>query len=200
MAIRKLFLAALLLALAAAAGCATYRVRYDYETGVEFGRYRTFDWMAPPRPDAEISSLTIRRIRTAVQTRLREKGYDRDEADPDFLIAAHTGRETKIDVVDWGYHYGGFHRYHLGYHMGYFHPGYRIDVYQYQQGTLILDFVDRDSREMIWRGTVTRVIDPDLTPEERERVIGEAVSRVLENFPPPRNEGKPSGTGGPGGY
>jgi hypothetical protein len=137
--------------------------------------------MPSPAGGAEVTDLTVKRVRAAVENELAEKGYSPDARNPDFLIAIRGGKEKRVDVVDGGYAYRGYD--HDNY--GYYHPHHRIDVYQYEEGTLILDFVDAGSRELIWRGTVTRVIDPNATRKKRVQMVNEAVGKVLETFPPP---------------
>ena len=162
-------------------GCATYTTTYDYDPAVRFAELRNFDWLNSPGSSQAVDELTVKRIKAAVESQLAEKGYSMDTSNPDFLIAAHGGKEKKVDVVDWGYTYRGNNRYNYGYDG----RNRQIDVYQYQEGTLILDFVDATSRELIWRGSVSKVIDPDASPEKRDKTVNEAVTKVLEKFPPP---------------
>jgi hypothetical protein len=163
------------------AGCATYTTHFDYDPDVRFAELKNYDWLSPTIRGQTISELTVKRIKASTERQLIEKGYRMDTVNPDFLIAIHGGREKKVDLIDWGYTYRGYKHYHYGY----YNRSHRIDIYEYQEGTLILDFVDAESRELIWRGSVTRVIDPNATPEKRERVINEAVAKILEKFPPP---------------
>ncbi len=101
------------------------------------------------------------------------------EENPDFLIALHTGKQAKVNIRDWGYSHGRYGR-----DWG-ATGGSRIDVYQYEEGTIMLDFVDAESRELIWRGTATAEIDLQRTPEERDKLVDEGVTEMLKNFPPP---------------
>ena len=59
-----------------------------------------------------------------------------------------------------------------------------MDVHQYEEGTLILDFVDADAKELIWRGTATKALDSNPTPEKIEKNIGNVVAKILAKFPP----------------
>jgi len=72
-----------------------------------------------------------------------------DTANPVFVISLHGGKEKKVNEVDWDYDY-------RVYDPSYGHAcrDQRIDVYQYEEGSLILDFVDATSLELIWRGPV----------------------------------------------
>jgi hypothetical protein len=57
----------------------------------------------------------------------------------------------------------------------------------WDEGTLVLDFADGKTGTPLWRGTASRAIDYDLTPEERRAGLHEAVRAVLAKFPPPRS-------------
>ena len=162
-------------------GCATYTTHFDYDPEVRFVELTNYDWLSSPAGSGEVNELVVKRIKAAVEMQLEEKGYIKDNSQPDFLIALRGGRETKVDVVDWGYTYRGPNHYNRGYSA----QRDRIDVYKYEEGTLIIDFVDAATRELTWRGSVTGVIDPAATPEKRDKVVNEAVARVLANFPPP---------------
>jgi len=51
-----------------------------------------------------------------------------------------------------------------------------------------LDFVDAESKKMIWRGVAKAEVDDQSTPDEKEKLIKEAVQKILENFPPPASK------------
>jgi hypothetical protein len=155
-------------------GCSTISVNHDYDPDFNFSSLRTYDLLPVPAKAAR-NELVVKRVVSAVKQNLDAKGIIRDSRKPDFLIAIHGGRQTKVDVVDWGYSYGRY---------GMYRGPRRVDVYEYQEGTLIIDFVDARTRELFWRGTATGVIDPYRSPEERGRIINEAVAKVLDKFPP----------------
>ena len=98
---------------------------------------------------------------------------------PDFLIAEHLGKKDKVHVTSWGYDYGP----RVRYWGGYWGPA-GVTTHEYEEGSLILDFVDTKSKKMIWRGAAKAVVDPSNTPEKREKLINEAVNEILKNFPP----------------
>jgi len=165
-------------------GCSDITVEYDYDPAYDFSKLRTFDWLPiPVKP--EISQLSVRRIKSAVTEELQAKGFRQTSSKPDFTIAAHIMKEEKVDVRSWGYCYGPTRRYrHWGYYGEPIAAPPQIDTFRYEEGTLILDFVEAKSKEMIWRGTAKRVLDPGGTPEEHEKAVHEVAGKILENFPP----------------
>lgn len=165
-----------------ATGCApSVTVQLDYDKEANFAALKTFAWLPiPVNPPAGVkealarNSLMDKRIRRAVEAQLIAKGYQTNVNNPDFMVTYHVGVEEKIAVTDWGYGYG---------RRGWGGPP-RIDVYQYQQGSLILDLIDSNSKQLIWRGFAQGEIDPYAPTEKREQRVNDVVARMLANFPP----------------
>ena len=157
-----------------AISCSTISVKHDYDMTVDFAKLKTFYWLPIP-VQAGINELDVKRIQSAVSTQLQAKGYRMMSDNPDFMIAMHLGKQHKVDVHEWGYAYGPRARFAgLG----------GIEVYQYEEGTLLLDFVDTRSKGLIWRGVATGEIDRYASTETRNKRINEAVQKILSNFPP----------------
>ena len=159
--------------------CATiYDVKYDYDKQAIFESLKTYDWMTVPEK-ANIDSLNVERVKKAVNAELQAKGYIMTSNNPDFLIAEHLGKKDKVQITSWGYDYGPYDRYRGGYRG----PA-GISTHEYEEGSLILDFVDSKSKKMIWRGVAKAIVDTANTPEKREKLINEAVQEILKNYPP----------------
>lgn len=153
-------------------GCSSVSYNFDYDTEFDFSGIRTYAW-APLPDQAPGENLTRRRIEAAVNDGLAARGYGQS-GEPDLRVVVHLGTEDKIDVVDWGYGYGRGWR-----------GGRRdISVYNYTQGTMILDMIDARSNEVVWRGTAIGVLSSNPTPQERTRKINEVVQKLLASFPP----------------
>lgn len=168
------------------AGCSSISVRYDYDKTADFQSYKTYAWLPQPttstsgsaRHAIQRNSLLDKRILAAVNTQMTEKGLRVDTEDPDLLLMYHTGVEDKVNVTDWGYSYP----YHYG---GWYYGGGRdIDVTYYQEGTLILDFIDGQSKELVWRGMATAALSSNPTPESSDKQINNAVAKMLNGYPP----------------
>ena len=59
-----------------------------------------------------------------------------------------------------------------------------IDVYEYEEGSIVIDFVDSDTNELIYRSKVSAIISRNIDFEQRRKNIQKAVRKILENFPP----------------
>ena len=178
----KLFF--LLFLLAAVVGCSTvYDVQTDYDTKTDFTNLRTYNWL--PVPDkADIDSLDVIRVQKAVNAEMQAKGLRLTSDNPDFLIAEHLGKKDKVSVRNWGYDYGPY----AGYWGGAWGPSGGVSTYQFEEGSLILDFVDAQTKKMIWRGSAKAEVNDARTPEKRDELITEAVQKILKSFPPPASK------------
>jgi hypothetical protein len=176
------------------AGCASLSVNHDFDPQFDFASVKSYDWMPVPKK-AKTDELTLKHIQYSVNNALQGKGLRMSSDNPDVLVAVHGGKERKVDVQEWGYGYAN-HDYYGGGYGGPYHGRrgpyldsprsdfeYRrgVDRYEYDVGTLVIDIVSADSKELIWRGTASGVIDPNAPSRD---TIAHAVNKILERFPP----------------
>ena len=179
--------------------CSGRLVRSDYDREINFARLKTFDWQSESEYSGSNSlaknSLFEKRLKKAVEAELVAKNLSKQANSPDFLIAYSVAVEDKVDVrsdrFGYGYGYGyspGYYRfgfrsryYGFGYGSGYYNNG-GLYGYQYKEATLILDFIDPASNELLWRGVyIDKIDDSGIITEDK---INEAVTHILEKFPP----------------
>ena len=177
---KKTFLA---LALLFFAGCSPIATGYDYDVETDFTKLNTFSWYPIPE-EIQVNDLVLKRIKNAVNRQLTAKGLRMAPDSSDFLIALHATRQTHSEAYMHGVNYGYGNTYRFGNIYGYRGTQWS-GVYGYEEGKLILDFVDTRTSLMVWHGSATAVINPDLTPEKREERINKAIFKILEHFPPP---------------
>ncbi|MCH6579464.1 MAG: DUF4136 domain-containing protein [Nitrospinae bacterium] len=156
--------------------CASGRVNYDYDPDANFASLKTFDWMQAPEK-AGVNRLVVQRVKNAVNAELKAKGLMMTSNNPDFLIAQHLGKKDRVQISDYGYGYAGHRGYRGGYRGG-------ISAYTFEEGSLILDFVDAKSKQLIWRGSAKAQVDNIDTPEKSEKLINAAVKEILKKYPP----------------
>ena len=178
---------AIFVALSALSGCAT-RARSDFDRDVSFSRYNSFDWIAPPIRASEeemrsdpngpfaSNSLLDKRMRAAVTSKLRARGYRYEEGgNSGFRLNYHVTFKDKLAGSGTDFGYTG------RYHRGAFSSGFNWSVRQYQEGTIIIDVIDRAMDQLVWRGrSVSRNRDGNYDEAE----INRAVNQILMRFPP----------------
>jgi hypothetical protein len=185
---RRLFAPVIsLLLLLLVTGCSSISVSHSFDPEAEFSTLKSFDWMANPDAKPE-NALTVKNIQHSLKTQLAAKGITEQQGSPDFLIFIHGGRQKKIDVQQLGYAYADRAYYNRPSRWGYpnWYAGvpvrmdYRTSTYEYDIGTLILDFINPANKELIWRGTATAVVDDPVS----QKRIDQAITKMLEGFPP----------------
>ena len=158
----------------------SFRIQYDYMKNQNFEPYKTFDFMATPN-SLQVNNKSIRRVKKAVTAELENAGFEMKFTKPDFLIAVQTSVNSKIDVVNWGYHYAPYSNYHGGYE---YWGTPSMGVYQYEEGTLVIDIIDPESLMLVWRGVAQKVLPPNPDSDRIQKIVDEAVRRILYYWPP----------------
>jgi hypothetical protein len=176
---------AALLGIALLAGCSSgYDIKYDYDMQQNFSQFHTYNWIEKTVTNAngsatqamQTNSLLDKRIKSAVDAQMTAKGFTLTTDNPDVLLNYYVGLKDKIDVTDWGYTYAG------SYWGG--GLGRNVDVYQYTEGTLIVDMVDAANHALAWRGSATGVVEPGSPPEKVQARINDVTARIFKNYPP----------------
>jgi hypothetical protein len=179
--VKKFFKRILPIALIILFGCSPYTINYDYNTELDFGGYRTFNFIPDPK-DKQRSNEGVRsRIRVAITRELQKKEMLFVPENPQILIAILTNVDRKRELIEWGYTFGPEYKYWRG-------PSYwgteSTDVKEYDEGNLIVDFVDAITHELFWRGGVEGVLPKNPAPDEVEVIIKEVVAEILKYYPP----------------
>lgn len=165
--------AALLLLLA---GCSAVSVHTDYDENIDFSTYQTYAWLTPSgaggsRPrhgPGSVQSLKDKRVREAVDAVLAGKGYRRVRARrADFKVRYFASVRDKVQVQNDEYGWGRFRH-------------NEVSVYQYKEGSLVIDFIDPRLKQLIWRGVGTRSVS---NADKAVREIDITVSKTLASFP-----------------
>ena len=158
-------------------GCSSISVETDYNRETDFSKYNTYRWI-PHVKGTEANPLMNDpliegHVKNAVNAMMAINGFTRiEEGHPDFLVAYYFTARNRVDVT---------------HHYGYWYP--HTSVYQYQEGTLIIDIVDRVDKQLIWRGWATGVL------EDRSKIksqVDYSVQKLLKRFPPDAKKEKTS--------
>ncbi len=178
----------LLIAVVLAAGCSSVRVTQDYAKSAEFARYQAFAWATPSHPESDdprlANPLLHERIHVAVEDALAARGFRvvEDAAAADLLIRYHTAVRSRVEYQRSGVTIGtGYYSGRVGYGVALDYPyGSR----EYDEGTLIIDFLDPTTGDLVWRGTGVRPLEETPTPERRDEIVRDVVERILAQYPP----------------
>ena len=170
--------------------------KVEIETNVDktadFSAIRTYAWLPPPpviqnvAPGAASNpNLTQEvlgpHIVESVNRQLRARGLtETDRASADVLVAYAAALTT------------GFSRTYLGETYGYvtgWGPPVPLGLAPtvsgnvYEQGTVVVDVVQRASNRAIWRGSAVTRVQHGRTLDERIKRIDDAAKRLFDRFP-----------------
>lgn len=155
--------------------CSTIEVHDNYDTSYDFTKLKTYNWISV---HDKKHALAVKQLRGELTIQLAAKGFRHNAANPDFLIALHGGTEDKVIIRsgNYGYQYGTWHG-------GYYAPG-RTEVYEYKEGTLVLDIIDAKSKEVVFQSTTTKEVVRGISMEKRQENIKKVIAKAIESFPP----------------
>jgi len=159
-------------------------ISVDYDTNYNFSKLRSYAWVVP-KESLKVTTLDNRRQINAIETILSRKGFEKttEFKNADFLLKTHTVTDKKTDVDAFFRTWGYYPFYHP---LGWPHRGTTTVAREYEIGTLVLDIVDANKKEVIWRGSISRKLGiyTNRTPEERATIALRNAEFLLESFPP----------------
>ncbi|MGY0427258.1 MAG: DUF4136 domain-containing protein, partial [Polaribacter sp.] len=133
--------------------CSSINVATDYDSKVDFSKYKTFAFYKKGIDKAKISDLDKKRILRAIESELMAQGMVKSKK-PDMLVSIFTKSREKVNVsqnnIGWGYGYGWGYNPWLWNGMN-----NNVNVSQYTEGTLFIDFIDKEKKELVWQGVGT---------------------------------------------
>lgn len=192
---KRLNLIVLLLVGAVLLGCGP-RVATTKTTNKDLSNYDSFAYL----PNSEIrmpsKSFDDESVNQAVietiNTNLRQAGYELDRQNPDLVVLVSTKTdvevETTADPVYARYPYSPgmttvnpFYDpyYYSGYNSFTNFVGYDVDTYRYEEGTVIINLVDTQTKETVWKGVASESIYDQATIME----IQDLVNAIFEEYP-----------------
>jgi hypothetical protein len=139
------------------------KVRNEYDTRTDFSKFKTYKWVELPG-GRKIDDWLATYLTTAIQAGLATKGLVKvDSGNADlyigYRVAAH--EEEKFET----YIYGG-------------------GVMVLPIGSIALDMYDMVSKQLVWRSTASKAVEPNLKPKQRQQIVDEAVRKLLKAYPP----------------
>ncbi|RIA10609.1 uncharacterized protein DUF4136 [Flavobacteriaceae bacterium MAR_2010_72] len=162
--------------------CSSVRVAADYDKNADFNNLKTFAFFKTGIDKAEISDLDKRRILRAIESELLAKGFTKSE-NPDMLVSIFTKSQQRVDVYNnaWGFGgwgWGGWGGFGPGWGWGWNQPM----VSTRTEGTLYIDLIDANKKELVWQGMGTGYLAQRM--DKKEERIKEFVSQIMEKYPP----------------
>lgn len=170
-----------------AAGCATTsgpKTRIDYDRAADFSVYRTYGFPKETGTDrGGYSTLVTSYLKSAMSSQMEARGYKYSEEHPDLLVNFYMNTrertESRPDArasVGYGYY---------GYRYGLYNawPMYDEDrTVTYKVGTLNLDIVDAEKKQLVWEGVAEGRVSEDELQNPKVTING-VVTELMRQYP-----------------
>ena len=169
---RKLANVLVTLSAAVTLACSTMSTAVDYDHTINWSNYKTFQVMVGTQSPI---TFTQKEIDDSITQTLVSKGLQPTTNNPNLLVYPHCvlTQEKQWNTMSMG----GF-----GYRGWGGMGGMATTTEQnIPIGTLIVDLVDPNSKEMVWRGTAQ---DQVSSSGQSQGSINKAVQTIFANFPP----------------
>jgi hypothetical protein len=169
-----------LFSVAVFSSCNSVQVVTDYDIKADFNSYKTFAFYKTGIDKAEISDLDKKRVLRAIENELLAKGFMKSE-NPDFLVSFFAKSTQQVNVnqnnnIGFGFGWGWNPWMWNGMNNN-------VNVREYTEGTLFVDFIDAKKKELIWQGIGTGALRME-NREKKEVRINEFVKEIVSRFPP----------------
>jgi hypothetical protein len=170
-------------------GCQTFDVRTDWDAETSFDVFQQYFWTEPPEveganPFAD-NTLLRKRVRSTIEAELAERGFRSTDTrgDADFLVTYSVILEERLRVDGYTTTGGVYRSGYAGFGQIYASSNIR----NFQESTLIIDFLDSNNDDLLWRGWAVGIV----RTRDRDRGRGrlqKGVEAILQAFPPPAQE------------
>jgi len=169
------------------ASCSSVQVISDYDQKADFNTYKSYAFYKTGIDRAQISDLDKKRILRAIESEMSSRGFVKSDS-PDVLISIFTKERERVDIYTnnfaWGgWGWGGFYN-PWAWGPGWGWGGYGNNVSTSTEGSLYIDVIDADKKELVWQGRGVGTLNNTRNIEKKEQRIKEFVAQILEEYPP----------------
>ncbi len=159
-------------------------VRYNFDKDTDFSTFKTYKWVVL-KGATPVDDLTDKQIKEAIDAQLATKGLTKvDGDDANLFIGYQTavGTEKQFTSYDtgWGYGPGWYGRGWYGGGGG-MTTGQTSTIYN---GQLAVDMYNSAGHDLVWRGVVSKTLDPKAKPDKRQKNLTKALTKLFKNYPP----------------
>jgi hypothetical protein len=178
----------------AVAGCAHTNARTDFDPSADFAKFHTYYWAGGKDVSGRGSlenSLVEKRVKDIIGTQLRAKGLSEvtEDAKPDLAILYWIGAKDKTSIetmptsamssrVGWS-------RYDPYWGGRWGHTYDEVVVRNYTEGTLIVDLIDANTKELAWRAYLVQTVDKD--PQKTTARAEANAMAAFAQYPPTKS-------------
>jgi Domain of unknown function (DUF4136) len=163
-----------------------FKQDYNFMAVSKIAFYKNSGQVSGDNP-MQLSDMQRNRADTALRLALEQRGYTFTDntAEADLLLSWHLATQNKTDVRTYqsspSYGYGPYNRYSRYNCWSCMQPQTEVSVSNYTEGTFIVDLIDTEMGQSVWRGvTQSRLKDK---PQHEQEAYNRAAEVIFESFP-----------------
>lgn len=174
----------LLLCLVIVAPLFGQKVTADYDKSTDFSKYKSYSFLGWQKDsDQLVNSFDKERLMNALKSEMAARGMTFVESGGDLAFTVYLVLNQETSTTAYTNYYGGTgYRYRRGgYGWG---NGYATTSYSendYIKGTLVVDFLDNATQDLVWQGVASGTVTED--PEKREKKIPKTIKKLMKKYP-----------------
>ena len=179
-------LAILVVVLLTTVSLVSAQVKSDYDKDTDFSQYKTYSFQGwEQNSDQILTKFDKERILNSFANELTLRGLTKDNSNPDVGITLYVVVDDKTSTTAYTTYNGGMGYgagrwgWGMGMGMGSSTTNYTED--DYKQGTLVCDFYDQSTKDLVWQGVVTTVVKEK--PKKREKSIPKNINKLMKDYP-----------------
>ena len=142
----------------------------DFDPSTDFAKFKTFQirqgQIETKAPELN-SPLTRKKIEDSIRTQLVAKGLREVQNRPDLVVNFRFGAADQRQVASLA--------------AGRWGRGRRLETLRFTEGTLIVNLMDPDGRELVWRGIYR---DDESSPGKISNKLPDDIKKLFSDFPP----------------
>jgi hypothetical protein len=178
------------LTLLAAGAAVAQDVRYNFDKQTDFSKFKTYKWV-DIKDAGKFNSMVDEQVKQSVDAQLATKGLSKTDSDnADLLIGYQgaVGQEKQFSSYSsgmgpgWGYGPGwGAGGWYGGGMTSTMTTGQTSTIYV---GQIAVDMYDSANKDLVWRGIVSKTLDPKAKPEKQQKNLDKAMTKLFKKYPP----------------
>lgn len=172
------------------------KVNTTKTSDVDLSKYETFAYLPNANAKVKGEMYDDENVNTivveTVKSQLMKEGYTLNRENPDLLVLISTKidqeKTTETEPVYSRYPYrnrvnrvGPYYNnyYYNGYNTYNGVVGYDTDTYSYKEGTLVINLIDKETKETVWKGVASDNIYKQSTDTEITKMIDD----IFKEYP-----------------
>jgi len=169
-----------ILVIAVAVTASAMDIYVDFDRSGRFSWYKSYAYVETEETSLQgHNDLMHSRIKTTLLDTLSQGRMKVNDEDPDLYVTYHAGSQSaiKADPVSFGVGFGG------GWARDPYWGGVGVSTAKtstYEQGTLIIDFWEAETKKLVWRGVAVDVFSDN--PDKADKKIAKAIEKMIKKW------------------